>query len=223
MKGERWLLRVGEFLVRRAARRLPGRLRDERHREWAAELPVILHDPDLRPGLRRAARMLGYALDTIRGTALAGGQARHRGAHRGARTPMATFKWLGIGLLVLLVVVGAPGLLILLIMVYGPAAVFWGVGGLCAAGSLIGAFTEGRTRHGWRRVWSYWFPASVLVTSTVQLVLLAAQRGRWPAGSVHLLNLFSSGTAVIDIPTVLGVTVILIRQGIRWSQRLSAR
>lgn len=51
MKGERGLLRTGEFLVARAARRLPARVRDERHREWAAELPAILRDPSLgRPG-----------------------------------------------------------------------------------------------------------------------------------------------------------------------------
>jgi hypothetical protein len=42
MRGERWLLRVGEFLVGRAARHLPAAARDERYQEWAAELPVQL-------------------------------------------------------------------------------------------------------------------------------------------------------------------------------------
>jgi hypothetical protein len=79
MRGEGRLLRIGEVLVGWACRRLPRRIRDERHREWAAELPVILHDPEIRFSGRRAARMLGYALGTIRGAASAG---RHRGRRR---------------------------------------------------------------------------------------------------------------------------------------------
>jgi hypothetical protein len=79
MRGEGRLLRIGEFLVSLACRRLRSRVRDERYREWAAELPVILHDPEIRFSGRRAARMLGYALGTIRGTASPG---RHRGRRR---------------------------------------------------------------------------------------------------------------------------------------------
>lgn len=78
MKGERRLLRVGEYLVGHACRRLPAGVRDERYREWAAELPAILHDPDTRLTALRAARMLGYAGGTIRGTALEAGKARRR-------------------------------------------------------------------------------------------------------------------------------------------------
>jgi len=48
MRGERALLRLGESLVRRACRHLPGPTRDDRYREWAAELPAILHDPEIR-------------------------------------------------------------------------------------------------------------------------------------------------------------------------------
>ena len=55
MRGERWLLRVGEFLVSRAAASLPAAVRDERRREWAAELPVILGDPEVKPAAARAA------------------------------------------------------------------------------------------------------------------------------------------------------------------------
>jgi hypothetical protein len=84
VRGERGLLRVGEYLVGRASRRLPARDRDERCREWAAELPVILRDPEVRSGLRRAARMLGYALDTIRGTAPGRGTSRPGWVHRRA-------------------------------------------------------------------------------------------------------------------------------------------
>ena len=68
MRGERQLLRLGDYLVRRACQRLPQDAREERYREWAAELPAILHDPQIGAALRRAARMLGYAADTFRGT-----------------------------------------------------------------------------------------------------------------------------------------------------------
>jgi hypothetical protein len=70
MRGERQLLRFGEYLLGRASRPLPRRLREERYREWAAELPVILHDPQVRLAPRRAVRMLSFAADTFRGTAL---------------------------------------------------------------------------------------------------------------------------------------------------------
>jgi hypothetical protein len=70
MRAERQLLRLGEYLVRRACQRLPKDVREERYREWAAELPAILHDPQTRLAPRRAVRMLGYAADTFRGTTL---------------------------------------------------------------------------------------------------------------------------------------------------------
>ncbi len=75
---ERPLLRAGEYLIGRSCRRLPSQIRQERYREWTAELPAILHDPDTRSAVRRAVRMLGYAADTIRGTALTRGRARRR-------------------------------------------------------------------------------------------------------------------------------------------------
>jgi hypothetical protein len=78
MRGERQLLRIGEYLVRRACRPLPPDVREERCREWAAELPAILHDPQVRFAPWRAARMLGYAADTLRGTAMMPGTARGR-------------------------------------------------------------------------------------------------------------------------------------------------
>ena len=76
MRGERRLLRIGEYLIARACRPLPAEARDERYREWVAELPAILRDPGVRPAARRAARMLRYASGTIRGTALTPGSAR---------------------------------------------------------------------------------------------------------------------------------------------------
>jgi hypothetical protein len=68
MRGERQLLRLGEYLVGRAGRRLPQDIRAERSREWMAELPAILHDPQVRFAPWRAVRMLGYAADTLRDT-----------------------------------------------------------------------------------------------------------------------------------------------------------
>jgi hypothetical protein len=101
MRGERWLLRIGEFLVGRSARHLPAAARGERYQEWAAELPVILGDPEIKPAAARAARMLWFAADTLRGAALGPGPARHRGAHRGAAGKNGVLKsarWLGVGL-----------------------------------------------------------------------------------------------------------------------------
>jgi hypothetical protein len=99
MRGERWLLRVGEFLVSRSARHLPAAARDERYQEWAAELPVILGDPEIKPAAARAARMLWFAADTLRGAALGPGPARHQGAHRGGAGHNArkSARWLGEG------------------------------------------------------------------------------------------------------------------------------
>jgi hypothetical protein len=99
MRGERWALRAGEFLVSLASRRLPPRIRQERYQEWLAELPVILRDRDTGPAPVRVVRMLAFAADTLRGTALAP-QAYH-GAHRGRGTAAKDIRWLGTGLLLL--------------------------------------------------------------------------------------------------------------------------
>jgi hypothetical protein len=81
VRGERWLLRVGELLVGRAARHMPPGTREQRYQEWVAELPVILGDPGIRSAAARAARMLWFAADTVRGASVRPG--RSRGAHRG--------------------------------------------------------------------------------------------------------------------------------------------
>jgi hypothetical protein len=75
MRLERALLRAGEYLVRLASSRLPPEIRADRYREWTAELPAILHDPQITLAPRRGFRMLGYAADTLRGTALTPGSA----------------------------------------------------------------------------------------------------------------------------------------------------
>jgi hypothetical protein len=53
--------RLAEYLIRRACRRLPADTRDERYREWTAEIRAILDDPDTGPGVLRATRALRYA------------------------------------------------------------------------------------------------------------------------------------------------------------------
>lgn len=94
MRGERWLLRSGEYLIARACRHLPTEARDERYREWVAELPAILRDPGVRPAARRAARMLRYASGTIRGTALTPGSARRVMGHMAdAAAPFMIIGW----------------------------------------------------------------------------------------------------------------------------------
>ena len=99
MRGERWALRAGEYLVSLACRRLPARIRQERYQEWLAELPVILRDRDTGPAPVRVARMLAFAADTLRGTVLAADA--YRGAHRGRGTAAKDIRWLGTGLLLL--------------------------------------------------------------------------------------------------------------------------
>lgn len=53
---------LAEHLIRRACRRLPADTRDDRRREWTAEVRAILEDPGIRPAVLRSARALGYAL-----------------------------------------------------------------------------------------------------------------------------------------------------------------
>ena len=78
--------RICERLIGAACRRLPEDLRAERCREWAAELPAILDDQSIRPGLRRAVRALAYSAGIARTTrrlSRAGGGAR----------PVRTSQW----------------------------------------------------------------------------------------------------------------------------------
>ena len=82
MKGERYALRVGGFLVTRASRRLPTRIRAQRHQEWLAELPAILHDRAAGSAPRRLARMLAFAADTLRGATFGSNSCQYQGAHR---------------------------------------------------------------------------------------------------------------------------------------------
>jgi hypothetical protein len=106
MRAERTALRAGETLISLACRRLPAGIRQERYQEWAAELPVILRDRGTGPAPLRVVRMLAFAADTLRGTALA--SDAYRGAHRGRGTAAKDIRWLGTGLLLLGGLLGGP-------------------------------------------------------------------------------------------------------------------
>jgi hypothetical protein len=56
--------RLAAYLIRRACRRLPQDIRGELIREWTAELPAILDDPDIRLAPLRTARALRFAAGT---------------------------------------------------------------------------------------------------------------------------------------------------------------
>jgi len=58
--------RAARWLIHRACRQLPAGTRDERSREWTAELPAILDDPDVHPAALRSARALRFAVGTVR-------------------------------------------------------------------------------------------------------------------------------------------------------------
>ena len=109
MRVERQLLRMGEYLVGRACQRLPQDIRAERYREWAAELPAILHDPQIRLAPLRAARMLGYAADTLRGTAMTLARARRRAPRMTAWLYLMLVAGLVSVALNIWTIAGAPG------------------------------------------------------------------------------------------------------------------
>ena len=207
MKGERGLLRAGEFLVARATRRLPARVRDERYREWAAELPAILRDPSLGPPWRRAARMLGYALDTIRATALRPGQDRYRGAHRG-RDPQAaagTARWL------LFLPAALAGLLafLSLSLVYlvslGTGLGLWPAAGVAFMMVMIGLLAD-RFLPRWA------FAVSTVLLGSWLIYLFAASSAGWPAGPPVLARISGWGFGVLAAFYLRDLTVSAIRR-----------
>lgn len=179
MNGTGWVLRTGEYLVGRAARYLPRSTREQRHQEWAAELPVILHDPAVRPAARRAARMLWFAADTLRGAAAArytaAGRHAHRDADGKARDPLARD-----GLRALFVLLTVPGALTL-----------WGY--LISTGwsgtsltrdvvllliVLLALLTSLVVRQPFS-MRTHWLPASTLVVGSGQLLHDLAHRLGW--------------------------------------------
>jgi hypothetical protein len=75
--------RLAVYLIGRACHGLPAEIRAERYQEWAAELPAILGDPDVRLAPVRTARALGFAV----GTCTSARRLRSSGNDRIARLP----------------------------------------------------------------------------------------------------------------------------------------
>lgn len=109
MSARRLLLAIGEFLVGQACRQLPAGLRQERYREWVAELPAILADRQAGPAPLRAARMLGYAADTFRGAARAPVTGRRPQPLMTAAFWTLLMAGLGVAAAYITAIAGAPG------------------------------------------------------------------------------------------------------------------
>ena len=131
--------RVAERVIRRGCRRLPGEAGGERYREWTAELPAILRDPDVRSAPARTARMLRYAAGAYRaGRRLRGSVGSPRPVSGGwaSRSRRRPVTWpalpdgvcLGIAAIVLWVAV------ILLVRTHPPVG-YWNVVGI--AGGFV--------------------------------------------------------------------------------------
>jgi hypothetical protein len=220
MRGERWLLRAGEFLAGRAARHLPAAERDERYREWAAELPVILGDPEIKSAAARAARMLWFAADTLRGATLGPGPARHRGAHRGPAGKNGVLKsarWLGEGLgllAALAVLVAILGFLLYRLM----HEIIFGASPAGYAASLLGylaifAARYLRRRPGGVTVSGYaWFCVSmVALTAGPHVSALAAHLGWGHPLPFALISFCGYAVGAVCI----GVSIALVNRSAR--------
>jgi hypothetical protein len=105
--------RIAEWLIRAACRRLPADVRDERCREWAAELPAILDDQSIRLPFLRSLRALSFCVGVsrtarrLRRSARAGarrttdpqwrtGALPHRPGNLAVRAVVGFFIWLAI-------------------------------------------------------------------------------------------------------------------------------
>jgi hypothetical protein len=207
MKGERALLRTGEFLVACAARRLPARVRDERYREWAAELPAILRDPSLGPPGRRAARMLGYALDTIRVAALRPVQDRHRGAHRGRdpRAPVKTARRLLFLPAALAALLAFLSLLLIYLVSMGTGLGLWPATGVTFMIVVIG-FLAGRFLPRWA------FAVGTALLGSWLIYFVAASLAGWPAGPPVLAPIGGWGFGLLAAFYLRDLTVSAIRR-----------
>jgi len=197
MKGERWLLRAGRFLVARAARRLPAAARHERRREWEAELPVILGDLEIKSAAARAARMLWFAADTLRGSVLrpGPGPARHRGAHPGPATWGRDARELGgcVGLLTGAAVLLTGFAYLVYQTVAGVTLPFF----VCFFLTSLAGFASCLVRR--RPPGQCWYSAGVAMTATGQFAdALAARLGWGPP----LLSRSSATAATRSSPPV---------------------
>jgi hypothetical protein len=218
MRGERWLLRMGEFLVGRAARHLPAAARVERYQEWAAELPVILGDPEIKPAAARAARMLWFAADTLRGAALGPGPARRGGAHRGSASMAKDARWLLVGAALL------TGLAVLLASLALTVYYQIFIGSTSLAGyvsSLVGylaifAVCLFRWRRGGAASEYAWFGAGVLAAVAGGGAAHLASRLGW--GHPLLFTLIS-GCGYAACVTCVSVAVVIMNRSARRDRR----
>ena len=59
------LQRRAESILARACRHLPDEVREERIKEWGAEIPAVLHESEVRPAWRRGARTAWFVLGVV--------------------------------------------------------------------------------------------------------------------------------------------------------------
>ena len=208
MRGERHALRAGEYLVSRACRRLPARIREERYQEWLAELPVILHDREAGPAPLRVVRMLAFAADTLRGTTLAPDAYRgaHRGAHRGGA--VKTIRWLAVGLLLL----GAP----LALLAYEGYIIYQLIAGasLIFSATLVlvhlASFAASRMPR-WDIATTSWYSMGKVAAGAGLLVRAIASQSGW--GHPLLFAIISYCGYAISA-ACLGVAVVLLMRSL---------
>jgi hypothetical protein len=218
MRGERHALRAGEYLVSRACRRLPARIREERYQEWLAELPVILHDRDAGPAPLRVVRMLAFAADTLRGTTLASGAYRgaHRGSHRGGAAK--SIRWLASGLLLL----GALLCGLLALLAYESYIISKLIAGASLSFSAVlvlvqlACFAASRIPR-WDDATISWYSMGKVAVAAGLLVRAIAGRSGW--GHPLLFAIISYCGYAISV-ACLGVAVVLLIRSLRHSSTL---
>jgi drug/metabolite transporter (DMT)-like permease len=211
MDGKSWVLRAGEYLVGRAARYLPRAGREQRHQEWSAELPVILHDPTVRPAARRAARMLWFAADTLRGAVVARNTSGGRHVHRDAAgKPVSRMTHEGlIGLVILLTLPISLGIFLGLLAGSG-YLLYESVTGATVTTDvvfLLPVLTGLFARLAWRRPVSLRFcalVAGIAIASTGQLVHGLARQFGWGHPLLFLVIGYC-GQIVLDVAFYLGL------------------
>ena len=181
MRGERYALRAGEYLVWLACRRLPAGIGQERYQEWLAELPVILRDPSTGPAPVRVVRMLAFSADTLRATALA--PDAYHGAHRGAparNTAAKSIRWLGTGLLLAGALLGCALFLlayegcIIYLLAVGPNLAFSASLVLANLGVFAASFAPWWVSPVWR-----WYSMSKIVAGAGLSIRAIASPSGW--------------------------------------------
>ena len=208
MRGERYALRAGEYLVSRACRKLPARIREGRYQEWLAELPVILHDREAGPAPLRVVRMLAFAADTLRGTTLA--PDAYRGAHRGGA--VKTIRWLAVGLLLLSALLGT----LLALLAYEGYIIYQLIAGasLIFGATLVlvhlASFSASRMPR-WDIATTSWYSMGKVAAGAGLLVRAIASQSGW---GHPLLFAFISYCGYAISAACLGVAAVLLMRSL---------